>query len=247
MKKINIALISDCIFCALCAFAVSFTVIRFYIRNNAAAVALSAVCAFSFGTISLLFMLKRRQKAIHAAAEDKTVADLMTYLALQKDKDNAQLFSKALGADSRKGNYIFCGQEVAAVLFRAEPLGANQVAMLIKGCGKTPDEIICNHVTAEAAAFAKRLGVKLTLSQGACNLLEKSGNMPEINLPKMPSAGLFSRVKLRFTRKLCPSLFFSGMALLLLSYFTFYPVYYIIFGAVLVILSVLSLLINQSS
>src|SRR5699024_12306643 len=56
------------------------------------------------------------------------------------------------------------------------------------------------------------------------------GNLPDISLPEEKKRGILKRIKSRFTRRLFPSLFFSGLALLAFSAFTFYPVYYVVFG-----------------
>ena len=39
----------------------------------------------------------------------------------------------------------------------------------------------------------------------------------------------------RISRKLCAPLFWSGLALLGLSYFTFFPIYYIVSGGIMLI------------
>ena len=56
--------------------------------------------------------------------------------------------------------------------------------------------------------------------------------------------GLFKKIKSRFTRKLCAPLFWSGSALLALSYFTFFPIYYIVSGSIMLIIAAIALVFN---
>ena len=54
----------------------------------------------------------------------------------------------------------------------------------------------------------------------------------------------FKRVKSRFSRRICAPLFWSGLSLMALSYFTFFPIYYIVSGGIMLILSAAALVIN---
>ena len=47
---------------------------------------------------------------------------------------------------------------------------------------------------------------------------------------------MFSKIKGGFSRRLCMPAFWSGAAMLFFSYFSFYPVYYIVSGSLLLVL-----------
>ncbi len=75
-------------------------------------------------------------------------------------------------------------------------------------------------------------------------LLEEKKLLPEKYIYEgAKKINVFKRIKMRFNRKICAPLFWSGAALLALSYFTFFPIYYIISGSIMLILAAVTLVL----
>ena len=77
------------------------------------------------------------------------------------------------------------------------------------------------------------------------NLLKENELLPEKYIyEEQKKTNFFKRIKIRFNRKICAPLFWSGLALLALSYFTFFPIYYIVTGSLMLIISAVALVVN---
>lgn len=247
MKKLTFALVSDCIFFMLCTFFVGLAIIRFYVRNTALAISLAVMTALAAGILLVLLMLRRREKLIESNAGTKALEKLALYFAVTDDEQNAKLVAEALNGTYVGGNCVLTDKGHAYVLFRAEPLGADCIAKILKDKEHNFYALICNSCTPEAERLAALFSLKIVKTGKVYNLLKDADKLPETNLPEEKRHGIFYKIKSRFTRKLCPSFFFSGLVLLGFSMFTFYPVYYVVFGSILMLLSALCLFFNQSS
>lgn len=246
MRHINFAMISDTFFTAACAFALSFTVLRFYVRKLWLTATLAALFAVAAGAAAFFFMLKKRRKKLSLSRGDRQAKTLSKYLATLPDKVCAELFAKALNGTYCGGNLIELPQGYAAVRFRMRPLEEDDVAALLRSGAPRGTSLYCAEAGDGAATFAEECGIKILTAPSAFKALEESGNLP--NLPLSEKRGKrLEKLRKRFKRRLFPSLFFSGLSLLGFSFITFYPVYYIVTGGVLLALSALSLLIGQSS
>lgn len=247
MKRITLALVSDCLFSMLCAFFVGLAVIRFYVRNVALSICLSVMVALAAGILCLLFLLRRREKLCESTASTKALERLSLYLAITSDESCAKLLADALNGTYMGGNCLSTPDGNACALFRAEPVGADEIALMLRRGQPKISAVYLNFVSPEAERLCDLFGIKINRVGKVMELLKSTDNLPDISLPEEKKRGILKRIKSRFTRRLFPSLFFSGLALLAFSAFTFYPVYYVVFGSALMLLSALCLLFNQSS
>ena len=247
MKRMTLALVSDCIFFMLCTFLTALAVIRFYVREGALAISLAVMTALASGILCLLFMLRRREKLLESLAGKKALERLAIYLATTDCESAAKLVADALNGTYAGGNCILTDRGHAYVLFRAEPLNADAIADILKDEEHIFCALYCNGCTPAAERLASRFGIEIVAAAKVYTILKSAGKLPQCDIPEEKKNSLFKKIKGRFTRKLCPALFFSGLALLTFSMFTFYPVYYVVSGSVLMLLSAISLLVGQSS
>ena len=247
MKKLNFALVSDCLFSILCAFIAAFAIMRFYVENLALCISLSVAAALSAGIITLLYLLNKRGKLLESTASVKTLERFALSLALSRDEENAKLFADALDGTYYGGNYIKLADGDAAVLFRVNPLCSDDIAALLKQCNDKLRLLICNSLSDDAEKLAQFFGIEICSAGRAHALLKDKGLSKSLKLPEAERPNFFKNLKLKFKRKLCPPLFFSGLTLIAFSFFTFYPAYYVAAGTALMILSALSLVFGQSS
>ena len=192
MRKINLPLILDSAFTAVCAFLIFFTAIRYYTKNVYIALGF-AICAF------LLI----------------------------------------------KGGKIYAGDDLYFTVFKMQPISEDDVACAVKFKSDKNKIILCNRVSAEAAALAENFLIEIKQIDYIYKLLKDKKLLPEKYVYEgAKKIGAWKKIKARFSRKICAPLFWSGMALLALSYFTFFPVYYIISGGIMLTLSVVALALN---
>lgn len=246
MKKINLAVVSDVLFFTLCAFLISFTTLRYFLKSIAWAIVISALIAIAVCLISLRLTLKRREKLIATTIGDGERKLLAIYLCTLSPEDVKNLFLNALDGTYAAGNaledenceYRFC--------FKIAPLSCDDIAAIVKDRGEKQLVLLCCGAAPDSVNFAKDFEIKLKCMGEIYPLLKDKKLLPE-SYPFNSSAkkGVIKKVRLRFNRRLCPSLFFSGLFLLIYSIFSFYPLWYVVTGSILLILSAVCLFFGE--
>ena len=242
MKKINLAVISDVLFFTLCAFLIGFIALRYFFKSIVWAIVISAFIAVGVCLLSLHLTIKRREKLIATTIGEGERKLLAIHLSTLAPEKLIPIFLNALDGtyavdnaiEDEKNQYRFC--------FKLTPLTCDDIALFIKGRGEKQLVILCCSVTPEGVSFAKDFSVSLKCMGEIYPLLRDKKLLPE-SYPFSSSIkkGALKKVKARFNRRLCPSLFFSGLFLLIYSLFSFYPIWYIVTGSVLLTLSAVCL------
>ncbi|MDE7380422.1 MAG: hypothetical protein K2N14_05145, partial [Clostridia bacterium] len=131
--------------------------------------------------------------------------------------------------------------------FNLSPLSPDAIAEIIKVETDKKKCVFCCEASLSALSFAEDFNITILNIAHVYALLKDKNLLPEkYALGNAKKPNIFKRIKKRFNRKLCPPLFFCGLSLLFFSFFTYYPVYYVVFGGLLLILSAASILINAS-
>ena len=247
MKRLNLPLILDTLFAGLCAFFLFFTAIRFYTKNVIIGLIFGICGGLLFGTLSFLYISGKQQKSVLLSRDEKDKKLLSLHLSLSRDTYVCRLLKSALGESAKiRGKRVISEGQSHFFNFKMQPLSEDDIARVIKF--KTDDKkiIFCNGASPEAAALANHFSITLTGIDEVFALLKKNNLLPEKYVyEEAKKTGFFKKVKSRFTRRLCAPLFWSGAALLALSYFTFFPIYYIISGGVMLILAAVALVVNN--
>lgn len=249
MRRINLPLILDSVFCAVCAFLLFFTAIRYY-TGNAVVALIFAICAFLlFGCLSFLYISRKQDKKLLLSRDDKNKKLLSLHLSLSSDEYLTELFKKCLDTEEKtaeiKGGKIYFDEEVYFPVFKMQPITEDDVAYVIKFKTDCKKIIYCNKISAEAGVLAQNFLIEIKQIDYIYPLLKERELLPEKYIYEgAKKISAWKKIKARFSRKICAPLFWSGMALLALSYFTFFPVYYIVSGAIMLVLSVIALVIN---
>ncbi|MDE5721960.1 MAG: hypothetical protein K2I30_04375 [Clostridia bacterium] len=249
MKKINLPLILDTVFAALCAFLLFFTAIRYYTRSAGIALAFAIVACLLFGALSFLYISRKQNKKLLLSRDEKNKKLLSLHLSLSSDEYISDLFAKALTcadeAAEIKGGKIFTDDCAYFFNFRMQALSEDDIAKVIKYDCDKKKIIYCSRTSIEAAALAENFLIEIKQIDAAYSLLKEKDLLPEKYVYEgAKKISVWKRVKARFTRKLSAPLFWSGAGLLFLSYFTFFPIYYIVIGGIMLILSAVALVIN---
>ena len=249
MRRINLPLILDTLFIAVCAFLLFFTALRYYTGN--AYIALSfAVCAgLLFGGLSFLYISQRQNKKLLISRDEKQKKLLSLHLSLSSDEYICELFEKCLqpeeGKAKIKGGKVYSGENVYFFDFKMQPLTEDDVAKIIKFKCDGKKIIYCCKCSPEAAALAENFLIEIENINRIYYILKEKKLLPEKYVYEgAKKISTWKLIKSRFSRKICAPLFWSGAALLALSYFTFFPVYYIVSGGIMLILSAVALVIN---
>lgn len=246
MRRINLPIIFDTLFTGLCAFLLFFTAIRFYTKSFAAALTFAIAAALLFGALAFLYIGGKQRHKLLISASEKKKRLLSLHLSLSSDEEVKKLMLCALGEGARaSGKRITCGDKIYFLYFKMSPLSEDDAAMVIKSRTKLKKVIYCCKTGVGAADLCAHFGIEILTVENAYELLENGGLLPEKFVYEEPAkVRVLKRIKSRFSRKICAPLFWSGTALIALSYFTFFPIYYIVSGGLMLIAAAVALVIN---
>ncbi|MDE6868721.1 MAG: hypothetical protein K2J83_06250, partial [Clostridia bacterium] len=105
--------------------------------------------------------------------------------------------------------------------------------------------LFCSKVSPEPAVLCEKFLIEIRNIDSVYKLLKDNDLLPEKYVYEgAKKISVFKKIKARFNRRLSAPLFWSGTGLLFLSYFTFFPIYYIISGGIMLILSAVALVFN---
>ncbi len=249
MRRINLPLILDTLFTALCAFLLFFTSIRFYTGSVYAALAFAIAAGLLFGSLSFIYISRKQNKKLLISRDEKQKKLLSLHLSLSSDGYICNLFEKCLsGEDSpaeTDNGKVYVNDDVYYFAFKMQPITEDDIAKVIKNKQDGKKTVLCNKISPEAAMLADTFLIDIKNIDYVYELLKQRELLPEKYVYEgARKTGFFKRVKAHFSRRICAPLFWSGLALLFLSYFTFFPVYYIVSGGIMLILSAIALVIN---
>lgn len=246
MKKINFALISDSVFVAFCAFLLGFTLIRLQVKSAITALVLAIIAAILTGVAAFYAMYVKRAKKLLMTANAREKKTLALHLSVSGEKYVSDLLCKALSATPAAAGRI--EDELAAYFyfFTLSPLSPDDVARCVKCECEKRKIILCCTACAESEELAKDFSIEIRQISEVYELLKECNLLPEkYACGEIKKVSVWRKIALRFNRRLCPSLFFCGLSLLFFSFFTFYRIYYVVCGGLLLILSAVSLMFGE--
>ena len=94
MRKINLPLILDSAFTAVCAFLIFFTAIRYYTKNVYIALGFAISAFLLFGSLSFLYISRKQDKKLLISRDEKQKKLLSLHLSLSSDEYIAELLRK---------------------------------------------------------------------------------------------------------------------------------------------------------
>ena len=249
MRKINLPLILDTFFAALCAFLLFFTSIWYYTKNVYIALAFAIAAFLLFGVLSFLYISRKQNKKLLVSRDEKQKKLLSLHLSLSSDEYICELFEKCLKTEDNqteiKNGKICTVDSVCFFNFKMQPISEDDVAKIIKFKCEQKKVIFCTRISPEALILAENFLIEIKQIDYVFDLLKERELLPEKYVYEgAKKITVWKRVKARFSRKICAPLFWSGAALLALSYLTFFPVYYIVSGGIMLILSAVALVVN---
>ncbi|MDE7087740.1 MAG: hypothetical protein K2O67_06075, partial [Clostridia bacterium] len=246
MKKISFALISDVFFFTLCAFLIGFTAVRFYTKNVTTALIIAVGGALAIGVIAFFILLSKRRKKMILSLGESEKKSLSLHLSVCTQNAVFKLFLSALDGTYVEGNRLQDENTLYFFNFKLSPISPDDIAEVIKTETNKAKCVFCCEVSPAALSFAEDFSITVVCIAQIYAMLKDKKLLPEkYALGNVKKPSVFKKIKKRFNRKLCPSLFFCGISLLFFSFFTFYPVYYTVFGGILLALSAVSVLIGK--
>ena len=244
MKRLNLPLVTDTLFSFVCIFLASFTIFNYFIKIVPVTAIFSFLIGFLGAVLCFLYISSKQRKKLVLAYDKKQTELLSLHLCLSAESVAFAMLEKCF--DARKVDGRLETDDVTFfVCLDIDGIERKDVAQAIKNPTPLKKRIVCMGASQGAKALADSFAIELITVEKLYPLLKSKDLLPEKYIfedGRKPT--FFKRVKARFNKKLCPSLFLSGVGLLALSNFTFFPVYYVICGSLLLLSACASLLFS---
>lgn len=233
------AMVADILFYAASAFVLSLCVLRYYRVTLWIALLCAALLAVAAALTVMLVMGRKRDRLLLTKREREAFDALMLRLALGKSEEVNSSLSAAFRADGKESEIAEGGLLVDGVplypCFTMEPLSADGIAFHIREHGAA-SSVACNALSAEAEKLASAFGLKVMRGDEVYALFNRTKMLPEpLSFDRPRTARRWAR---SFSKANARPFFVSGLLLLIMSLFTFFPLYYLISGSVLLLCSV---------
>ncbi len=243
MKHFRFADLSDLLFYTVCAFVFSLSILRFYEAPLWLSCVCAAAIALSVGAIVFLLLYRSHRKKLLSKKEREEQEALLLHLALEQPERVRAALLAALLADGRAAH---CEKDVLSLdgtplvpLFQMEPVGADEIALLLRKYGKEPFLIACNALSADAEKLLSSFGLKALCGEEVYSLFSRTQTVPSpLICGEIPRKTVRQKLRRSFSKSNARPFFVSGALLLLMSLFTFFPLYYVISGGILLFCAV---------
>ncbi len=243
MKKFDLPLILDTLFYTACAFLLAVGILRYLRAATWIVFTASALIALAAGILSFLLIYKNHRKKGLTRQTQRERDALMLHLALERTDRVIAALAAAYRADGKEAAE---GEEAVTVdgtpvipLFTMQPVSADAVAVLLRRHGNGQFALACNGLTAEARALMSSFGRRAVEGDEIYALFARTGTTPSpLICGEIPRFKLKTKLKRTFSKANARPFFVSGSLLLLMSLFTFFPLYYLITGGLLLAVAV---------
>ena len=254
MKKISLAVIVDTLFISFCLFILSFAIIYCFLSRSASFI-LSLTITFSGGLLSFYLLYQNFKKSQISGEEKNFINDLLNQLCFNTDKENSLLIEKAISNlkikhEKTKNGLIVINDEF--LVYPKITFEGLKESDIIRAYNKLTNRqkaiIVYFKCSEEVKTFGKKFGGKilLTHANSVCFLLKKGNALPQIKIKlSLPKKEFREKLKGILTKKRAKNYFCIGLGFLLFSLFVPFKAYYIIFGSVTLILSVITYFLKK--
>ncbi|MGN1077468.1 MAG: hypothetical protein ACI4ST_03040, partial [Candidatus Gallimonas sp.] len=227
---------------SLSALFLSLGIMRYYRAPYSLCLPLAVLFAVATGGIVFLLIFRNHRKKTLTKKEQEKRDALMLHLALEKEERVRASLVTALVAEGKnahceKGGI---GTEDGLIVprFTMQPLSADEAARLIREYGPS-FTIACNALSPEAEKLLGSFGLKAVRGDEIYTLFSRTETTPSpLICGEIPRRTVRQKLRRTFSKTNARPFFVSGLLLLIMSLFTFFPTYYLISGSVLLLCAV---------
>ena len=243
MRKLSLPDILDILFYTAAVWFLSFGLLRYYRVALSVAAPLSTVFALGTGALCTLILYARRRKRVVSKREKEARDKLLLHLALEKEERVRSALLEAYTADGKQAHCeedaLNVEGEICVPLFTMQPASADAIAQILRKYREQPFFIVCNSITPEAEGLLSSFSRKAVRGDDVYALFARTEKMPDVLIcSEIPRRTVKNKLRRTFSKRNARPFFVSGSMLLLMSLFTFFPLYYLITGGILMLSAV---------
>ena len=238
MKQLPVA--ADAVFYAACTFLPILCILRYFGAPVWLSILAAGALAICVGLAVFLLESRTRGKRLLSARQARERDALLLHLALAPARETEELLRRAHKKEQQTeqtSGHPPANDAPVEFLFTLEPLSADRLASIIRARGEQ-FTLFCSELSPAAEKLTKTFPITVIRGDEVYRLLSETGELPERLLGTTPRPSRRERLRTLFTRNSAKPFFVSGALLLLMSLFTIFPVYYLVTGSLLLLLSV---------
>ncbi len=243
MKKFDFPLFADVLFYTASAWFILVGMMRWFRMPTWVCFTVATLLALAIGGILFLFLSSRHKKRYLGKKELEAREKLMLHLALETDE---RVRAALLDAFLKDGKEAHCEQDALSMdetplipIFTMQPVSADAVAHLLKVYQKRPFIIACNALSPEAEKLLSAFARRAMTAADIYELFNRTGMPEPLICGEIPRKSVRTKLRRAFSKRNAYPFFVSGAALLVMSLFVFFPVYYLVTGSLLIIAAIL--------
>ena len=243
MKRFDFPLVSDVLFYGVACWFFTLGIMRYYRLPTAICITIATLISLALAiSLYLLISRKHRRAALGKREREKKNA-LMLHLTLERPERIRTALISTYTADGKEcradGDALNIDGEIVVPLFTMQPVSADAVALLLREYGETPFVIACNELTPEAQSLLGSFGRKFWNGNDIYETFSRTETIPaQLICGEIPRKTARAKLVRAFSKKNARPFFVSGLLLLFMSLFTFFPTYYLVTGSILLASSV---------
>ncbi|MDE6274863.1 MAG: hypothetical protein K2L87_07460, partial [Clostridiales bacterium] len=235
MKKLDFPLIADSLFYAVCTWFSALCVLRYFKVSLGISIACATLFALATGALVFLFTYGRHKKRNLTKREKEEKEALMLHLALERPERVRAALLKALVADEKdahcEGDELALDGVRAVPMFTMQPVSADSIAAQLRE--GAPFVFLGNALTPEAQKLLSSFGCKAICGDEIYELFTRTETTPcPLICSQLPRRTVKDKFVRSFKKTNARPFFVSGLLLMLMSLFAFFPVYYLVSGSV---------------
>ncbi len=238
MKKFDLPLFTDVLFYSASAWLVLVGILRWFRARTWVCFTVATLLALAVGILLFALLSARHNKRALGKKEQEQREKLMLHLALETDERVRATLLEALRKDGKDAH---CEKDALCLdgtplipVFTMQPVSADTVAHLLKTYREQPFVLACNALSPEAEKLLSAFSRRAMTASDVYALFAKTGMPDPLICGEIPRKTARTRLRRAFSKRNAYPLFVSGAGLLVMSLFVFFPVYYLITGALLV-------------
>lgn len=245
MKKLSLPLIFDTLFILFSSFIFFFAIFRFFLKPLFLIILFSILLSLIATGGIFAYMYFKKNSAFNKKLNSESRNSLSLSLAVNSNEKNSSIFLKYFDFKKLKADLVHGGIFVKEqnayyfLLFKFEGLTADSLTPIIQKNLEGKITVLCNAYNQQFKKIAETFNIEVLGIDKVYSML-KEADLVESNLINLKKEKLhfIERIKFRFSKKMYKGYFISALMLLVLSYFTFFPLYYVIAGCILLLISV---------
>lgn len=236
------AFISDLFFAFFSSFLFSVCLFRYWGLSLFLALFIGIVCgSLIAASIAAILLSKRKNFYLRKSDEQKKEKLLLHLALLSEDKVNELFQSLLLGESPLKKTgklRLSDNEHVYFLSFRLTPVNADDIAKYARMKTSKEKILLCSGIEEKAKVLCERWNIAVQTEEEVYLLFKKQNKLPQHFLGEKLQKGKPTRkLQLWFAKKNGKSFLVCGSMLLLISFLTPFPYYYLLFGGSMLLTS----------